>query len=32
MWEHGLRSIKAIKRRRAMTATMRAIRRALADA
>ena len=30
MWKHGLRSIKAIERRRAMTATMRAIRRALA--
>ena len=30
MWKHGLRSIKAVERRRAMTATMRAIRRALA--
>ena len=27
MWKHGLRSIEAIKRRRAMTAEMRELRR-----
>jgi hypothetical protein len=30
MWKHGLRSAEAIKRRRAMTTTMRMIRQALA--
>lgn len=30
MWKHGLRSIKAIERRRAMTAAIRTIRWALA--
>lgn len=32
MWKHGLRSSKGIERRRAMTAAMRAIGRALAKA